>query len=64
MPKIEKKSTNAQKGIDTAVIVAIIGLVGTLTVGMLNSQVIVKLLERSSATPVELDDLKVWSTVP
>jgi hypothetical protein len=56
MPKIEKKRTNTQKGIDTAIIVAIIGLVGTLTVGVLNSQVIIKLLERSSATPASVDD--------
>jgi hypothetical protein len=51
MPKVEKKETNRQKGIDTAIIVAIIGLIGTLTVGVLNSQVIIKLLDRSSATP-------------
>lgn len=53
MPKNEKKRTNEKKGIDTAIIVAIIGLVGTLTVGILNSQVIIKLLDRSSATPAE-----------
>ncbi|MCA2001929.1 MAG: hypothetical protein LDL51_08710 [Chloroflexi bacterium] len=53
MPRNGKKKTNEKKGIDTAIIVAIIGLVGTLTVGILNSQVIIKLLDRSSATPAE-----------
>jgi hypothetical protein len=53
MSRSEKKRTNPKKGIDTAIIVAIIGLIGTLTVGILNSQVIIKLLDRSSATPAE-----------
>lgn len=52
MPKGEKNSS-AKKGKDTAVVVAIIGLVGTLIVGLLNSPVIIKLLERDSAALTE-----------
>ncbi len=50
MPKVEKKKTNGKKTLDTAIIVAMIGLIGTLAVGILNSPLIVKLLDRSSAT--------------
>lgn len=51
MPKVEKKKANGKKRIDTAIIVAIIGLVGTLAVGILNSPLIIKLLDRASASP-------------
>ena len=51
MTKAEKKKTNRKKRFDTAIIVAIIGLIGTLAVGILNSPLIVKLLDRSSTTP-------------
>jgi hypothetical protein len=53
MPNIEKKKTVGQKRVDTAIIVAIIGLVGTLAVGILNSPLIIKLLDRSSVTPAK-----------
>lgn len=48
MPKVEKKKINEKKGFDTAVIVAVIGLIGTLVVGILNSPLVIKLLTPSS----------------
>lgn len=44
-------STSTEKKIDTAIVVAIIGLFGTLCVGILNSPLLVKvLIERTSGT--------------
>jgi len=51
MPKVEKKKTNGKKRLDTAIVVAIIGLIGTLAVGILNSPLIIKLLDRTSVSP-------------
>lgn len=50
MPKTEKKKTDEKKGLDTPVIVAIIGLLSALTVGALNSSLISKLFDRAFAT--------------
>lgn len=57
MPKVEDKKKNEKKKLDTAIIVAIIGLIGTLTVGILNSPLIIKLLDSAptSSTPAEMD---------
>lgn len=44
-------SKEEKKGKDTTVIVAIIGLVGTLIAGLLSSPVILKLLDNATATP-------------
>jgi hypothetical protein len=49
MPKTEKKTANEKKGLDAAVIVAVIGLFSALTVGVLNSSLIAKLLDRAFA---------------
>lgn len=50
MSKNEKKKAGKGK-YDTAIIVALIGLIGTLVVGILNSPLILKLLERTPETP-------------
>jgi hypothetical protein len=55
MPKAEKKKTNGKKNLDTAIIVAIIGLIGTMAVGILNSPIIAKLLDRASASPTPVE---------
>ena len=51
MPRIEKKRTDKGQRFDTAIIVAIMGLIGTLVVGILNSPLLIKLLDRVPASP-------------
>lgn len=58
MPKVEDKKKNEKKKLDTAIIVAIIGLIGTLAVGILNSPLIIKLLDRApTPSTLALTDL-------